>query len=191
MLKSFLVKNLFLQYKPFFVFLIKFLALYVVLTVVYKGYLSQFDDSKLEVDGFTKAVAEQTKSVLVFSGKEAKVEPNIAEPCLNLLYQGKFVARIIEGCNALSVMILFAAFVFAFSTKWLKTILYIVIGCFIIHTLNVFRIAFLAMALYDYPEYEHLLHGVFFPLMIYSVVFVLWVLWVQKFSDYDRRNLEK
>lgn len=158
--------------------------LYVVLTVGYKLYLNQFDSAKFEVDGFTQAVAEQSKSVLIFMGKEVKTEPNTFEPCVNLIYEGKFVARIIEGCNALSVMILFTAFVFAFSGKWVKTILYILTGCIIIHILNVLRIAFLAMALYSYPEYEHVLHGVIFPLVIYAVVFILWVLWVQKFSGY-------
>lgn len=173
-----------MQYRPFFIFLIKFFVLYVVLTVGYKLYLNRFDATKFEVDGFTQTVAEQSKAVLVFFGKDAKTEPNAFEPCVNLIYKGKFVARIIEGCNALSVMILFAAFVFAFSGKWLKTFLYIIFGCVLIHALNVFRIAFLAMALYSYPEYEHVLHGVIFPLFIYAVVFILWVLWVQKFSGY-------
>lgn len=180
-----------MQYRPFFIFLLKFFLLYVVLTIGYKAYLSQFDQTNFEVDGFTAAVADQSSGVLVFMGKEAKTEPNAFEPCVNLLYQGKFIARIIEGCNALSVMILFAAFVFAFSSTWIKTLTYIIAGCLIIHILNVLRIALLAMALYSYPEYEHLLHGVFFPLFIYGVVFILWVLWVQKFSGYAKKNLEK
>jgi exosortase family protein XrtF len=185
------VKNLFLQYKPFFLFLIKFFVLYAVLTVGYKLYLNQYDKNNNEIDGFTQIVAEQSKDVLVLFGNEAKTESNAFEPCVNLIYKGKFIARIIEGCNALSVMILFAAFIFAFSSKWFKTGMYIVIGCLIIHVLNVLRIALLAMALYSYPEYEHILHGVIFPLFIYTVVFVLWVLWVQKISGYDKRNQEK
>ncbi|MGX7667038.1 exosortase family protein XrtF [Flavobacterium pedocola] len=185
------MKQLLLQYKPFFIFLLKFFVLYAALSLVYKGYLNQFDEKLLEVDGFTEIVAEQSKSVLHFMGKEATVEQSIYEPCMNFIYKGKFVARIIEGCNAVSVMILFASFIFAFSTKWPKTIAYIVLGCVIIHLLNVLRIAFLAMALYGYPEYEHFLHGVLFPLCIYAVVFVLWVLWLQKFSGYEKLHTKK
>ncbi|UOK42695.1 MULTISPECIES: exosortase family protein XrtF [Flavobacterium] len=185
------MRDLFLQYKPFFVFLIKFFALYALLTIGYRLYLSQYDVARFEVDGFTRMVAHQSEGILRFLGKEVKTEQNVSEPCMNLIYKGKFVARIIEGCNALSVMILFAAFVFAFSSKWFKTMLYILVGCLIIHVLNVFRIALLAMALYDLPQYEHLLHGVVFPLFIYSVVFVLWVLWIQKFSGYAQRGAEK
>nr|WP_294939434.1 exosortase family protein XrtF [uncultured Flavobacterium sp.] len=185
------MKKLFLQYKPFFLFLVKFIALYVVLTVAYKFYLNQFDESRNEVDGFTQIVAEQSKELLFFFGKDTRTVANASEPSVYLLYKNKYVARIVEGCNALSVMILFAAFVFAFSSKWLKTGLYILIGCLIIHVFNVVRIALLAMALYDYPQYEHFLHGVVFPLVIYGLVFILWVLWIQKFSGYAKKNLEK
>ena len=185
------MKQLLWQYKPFFIFLLRFFVLYAVLTIGYRLYLNQFDEKVLEVDGFTKSVAEQTRFALAFFGKDVAIAPNTFEPCMNLIYEGKFVARIIEGCNAVSVMILFAAFVFAFSTKWLKTIGYILIGCLIIHVLNVVRIALLAVALYHYPESEHLLHGVVFPLFIYAVVFALWVLWLQKFSGYAKHALKK
>lgn len=185
------VKDLLLQYKPFFIFLIKFFALYAILSIGYKMYLNQFDVVLLEVDSFTKIVSEQSKDVLVFLGKEAEVNRNIYEPCMNLIYKGKFVARIIEGCNAVSVMILFASFIFAFSVRWFKTMLYIILGCLLIHVLNILRIAFLAMALYNYPEYEHFLHGVLFPLVIYSVVFFLWFLWLYKFFGYEKPDSRK
>ncbi|MEW5674955.1 exosortase family protein XrtF [Flavobacterium enshiense] len=185
------MKQLLLQYKPFFIFLLKFFVLYAVLSVGYRVYLNQFDASKNELDGFTQTVAWQSKEVIVFFGKEANIEPNLFEPCMNLIYQGKYVARIVEGCNAISVMILFAAFVFAFSTRWVKTVSYILAGCLIIHILNVIRIALLAMALYGYPDYEHILHGVLFPLFIYAVVFVLWVLWLWKFSGYEKETAGK
>ena len=98
------------------------------------------------------------------------------------------MARVIEGCNAVSVMILFAAFVFAFSTQWKKTLLFILFGIVLIHVLNVIRIALLSFALYYYPQYEEILHGTIFPLFIYGVVFVLWILWVTKFSGYVKRT---
>jgi len=88
-------------------------------------------------------------------------------------------------------MILFAAFIFAFSSGWKKTFLYIVVGIILIHILNVIRIVLLTMAIDRYPEQEHVLHGVIFPLFIYGVVFLLWVLWVQKFSGYATKRVEK
>jgi exosortase family protein XrtF len=82
------------------------------------------------------------------------------------------------------VIILFISFVIAFTGKFKKTVLFIVFGIVLIHVLNIARIALLCVALYNFPQYEHLLHGVIFPLVIYGVVFLLWVIWVNKYSLY-------
>lgn len=182
------MKNTFSQYKPFFAFLIKFLLFYVVFTFFYKMYLGQYDVAKNEVDYFTEVVANQTKQFMMLFNDDAKSIKHDFEPSLKILYKSKYVARVIEGCNAVSVMILFAAFIFAFSTHWKKTSLYIVLGVLLIHVLNVIRIALLSFALYYYPEYEEILHGTIFPLFIYGVVFILWILWVTKFSGYVKKT---
>ena len=41
--------------------------------------------------------------------------PNLKEASVKLFYHDKWVARIIEGCNAVSVVILFISFVLIFS----------------------------------------------------------------------------
>ena len=87
-------------------------------------------------------------------------------------------------------MILFAAFVVAFTGKWLRTLVFIVLGSAIIHLLNIVRIVLLSIALLNYPEQENLLHGVVFPLFIYGVVFGLWVVWVNKYSNYASGTAE-
>ncbi|WP_333879122.1 exosortase family protein XrtF [Flavobacterium sp.] len=176
------MKNLLLQYKPFLLFLGKFLLTYLVLTGVYQFYLSRFDSHKQEVDAFTQSVAQQTVAVLQWFGSESYTQPHLKEPSVKLVYQGKYVSRIIEGCNAISVIILFVSFVMAFTGKLKSTLLFILFGTVLIHLLNIARIALLSVALYHYPQYEHLLHGVIFPLIIYGTVFLLWVLWVNKFS---------
>lgn len=185
------MKNLFLQYRPFFIFLIKFLLLYVVLTIAYKFYLNRYDAEKLEVDGLTTSVALQVEHSLLIFDQPVTTMPGTRDASVVLLLHDKPIARVIEGCNAVSVMILFATFIFAFSSGWKKTLLYIVIGIGIIHVLNVLRITLLTIALDRYPEQQHLLHGVIFPLFIYGVVFLLWILWVQKYSGYAAKNVEK
>lgn len=180
------MKNYWFQYKPFLLFIGKFAISYLVLTVVYQSYLGQFDESSCEVDGFTKLVAEQTVQTLSFFNDNASLEMHNNQPCVKLFYNQKYVARIIEGCNALSVIILFIAFVIAFPGKLKHTILFVLAGSLLIHFLNIFRIALLAVALFHFPNEGPFLHGVVFPLFIYGVVFVLWVIWVQKFSIYAK-----
>ncbi|HPW97197.1 MAG TPA: exosortase family protein XrtF [Flavobacterium sp.] len=178
------MKNLLQQYKPFLLFLGKFFLSYLILTILYQSYLNQFDVKNAEVDGFTKSVAEQTEWVLSLIDNHSYTTKHLTEPSIKLFYKNKYISRVIEGCNGLSVMILFVAFVIAFSGKFKNTLLFLLFGIVIIHVLNVSRIALLSMALYFYPQFEHFLHGVLFPLIIYGVVFVLWVIWVNNYSSY-------
>lgn len=182
------MKTYFQKYRPFFIFLIRFFLVYVVLSIVYRVYLSQYDAKSFESDGFTRSVAAQTRTFLGWLGYNASLQPHESEPSVKIILENAYVARVVEGCNALSVMILFVAFVVAFKGKWKQTIFFVSCGCVLIHLLNVIRIALLSMALLRYPEYEHLLHGVIFPLFIYGVVFLLWVLWVNKFSLYAEQH---
>ncbi len=156
----------------------------MVLTIIYQSYLNRFDANAAEVDTFTQLVADQSANVLSWTDAKSYTMPHLKEPSVKLIYKGKYISRIIEGCNAISVMILFISFVIAFTGKFKKTILFILFGSILIHILNIGRIALLCVALYHFPQYEHLLHGVIFPLVIYGVVFLLWVIWVNKYSVY-------
>lgn len=188
MLKISELKSLLLQHKLFFKFLIKFLLFYAVFTFIYKFYLNQFNPSLNEVDSISVFVAHNTNDLLHLFNHDSKLVAHEFEPSIKIFYKGEYVSRIIEGCNAISVIILFAAFIFAFSSNVKRTFLYIVLGTLLIYCLNIVRIALLTYSLYYYPEYEELLHGTIFPLFIYGVVFLLWVGWVLKFSGNDRTN---
>lgn len=176
------MKNYFIRYKPFLVFLTKFFLTFIILTVVYQVFLSSVEDNK--IDSITKLVARNTEQLLDVFTTNAAIEENKAETVINLIYKDKYVARIIEGCNAISVIILFISFVVSFSGKLKPTLFFILGGSLIIYILNVIRIALLSALIYYYPQQVSLLHGVLFPLFIYGVVFVLWVIWVRKFSLY-------
>lgn len=185
------MNNLLQQYKPFLLFLGKFFLSYLVLTLIYQCYLNQLDTKNSEVDGFTISVANQTEKVLSLFDNQSYTMMHLTEPSVKLFYKNKYISRIIEGCNGLSVIILFIAFVIAFSGKFKNTALFILFGTIVIHVLNVTRIALLSIALYSYPESEHFLHGVLFPLVIYGVVFILWVIWVNNYSSYARVSEKK
>ena len=185
------MKNLLQQYKPFLVFLGKFIVSYLILTFIYQSYLNRFDEKNAEVDSFTKLVADQSAAVLSWSDSKSYTMPHFTEPTVKLFYKGKYISRIIEGCNALSVIILFISFIIAFTGKFKNTILFILFGCILIHVLNISRIALLCIGLYHFPQYEHLMHGVIFPLVIYGVVFILWVIWVNKYSIHATATTKK
>ena len=176
------MREYFIKYRPFLQFLGVFLLSYLLLVGVYQLYLSQFDEAKFEVDGITQIVAEQTKTVLEVFGYEIDLSPSRNDPSVRVAVDSVPVVRIIEGCNAVSVMILFVAFILAFCKGFAKTFGFILAGLLIIHILNILRIAFLTIGIMKYPEYKHILHGVVFPLIIYGTVFLLWIVWVTKFT---------
>ncbi len=188
------VKNRFLKkyltlYQPFLVFLFKFFITYAILGFIYLGYLSQFDSSKNETDSFTELVTNQTVRVIQFFGYECEATPHQTEASFKMYVNKKYVARVVEGCNAISVIILFIAFIVAFKGNYWKATIFILGGCLLIHFLNIVRIALICIALLHYPEHQHLLHGVLFPLFIYGIVFLLWFIWVTKLSVYAAKSV--
>lgn len=180
--------SLFQKNRTFFIFLLKFGLSYLVLSGLYWLFLQQFDASKLEPDSITHLVARQSRNILLSTGYDASITPHPREASYRFYVNEKSVARIIEGCNAVSVMILFASFIIAFSSTFKKTFLFIIGGVLVLHILNIVRVALLCLGFYFYPEYKSLLHDIVFPLFIYGVVFILWIIWVKKFSVHAKVN---
>lgn len=172
------------QFKPFLVFISTFFAAYIILTLVYRLYLNNFETN--DIDGITNIVGQNVDQLMRLFNCDVKIVKSISNPSLQLWYNNKYTLRIIEGCNAVSVIVLFISFITAFSGKLKTTIYFILFGVFLIYVLNIIRIALLAVLLFRFPEKEHILHGVLFPLIIYGLVFILWVFWVNKFSKYAK-----
>ncbi len=178
------MKSYFIQYKPFLLFLGKFIGTYITLIFLYQIYLNQFDKETFEPDGLTTLVAENTAWALKLLDYDVRIPRHESEQSYVLFVGDDSVVRIIEGCNAVSVIILFVSFIIAFSGRLSKTLLFIAAGILLMHVLNILRIIGLILGLVYYPEYESLLHDIIFPLFIYGVVFGLWVVWINKFSFY-------
>jgi exosortase family protein XrtF len=129
----------------------------------------------------TVGVAERTEQVLEWLGFQSEVVQSDTELSMNLIVRDVFVARIIEGCNAISIIILFIAFVVGFAGKAKTTILFIISGSILIYTANILRIAAITIGLYKLPDYQHLLHDFLFPTLIYGLIFLLWIIWIKFF----------
>lgn len=182
------MKDYLIKYRPFLIFLGKFFLTYLVLILIYQAFLGQYDTDKHEIDGMTQMVANQSEDILVLFNQDVAQRPMATEPSVVISIDSYPIVRVVEGCNAVSIMILFTAFIVAFSGKFLRTFGYIVFGIVAIHILNVVRIAVLVVGMVSYPEYGDFLHGVLFPLVIYGFIFLLWVLWINKFQHHAKKN---
>ena len=66
-------------------------------------------------------------------GYDAYVEQNTDELSMKFMLNGKYVSRIIEGCNSVSIIILFLAFIIAFSGSLKDTIWFGIFGSLLIY----------------------------------------------------------
>jgi exosortase family protein XrtF len=174
-------------------FLIKFFATYFILFGIYSFYLgkTQKSDDIFTCSPVTKEVAQHVQKMSILLGYDAYVEQNTEELSMKFMLNGKYVSRIIEGCNSVSIIILFLAFIIAFSGSLKDTIWFGVFGSLLIYLVNLFRIIALSILYYKFPEYQDLLHNLAFPAVIYGLTFILWITWVKYFSIINKNASTK
>lgn len=176
------MKELIVKYKSVIKFILTFLLVYIILSVSYKLYLDYSDGSTYYPDYITNLVAKQSEALLHTIGYDADIKRHPNEASMQLIINGKYVARVVEGCNSISVIILFVSFILAFFGKFKTTFLFVISGSVLIYAVNLIRIVILSIGLYHYPWRREILHTVIFPLIIYGMVFLLWMFWVNRFS---------
>jgi len=172
------MNSIILKNKPVIKFLAIFLTSYVLFSTLYYIFLN----STSSPDDVTKLVSNQTIKLLNLIGYQTNSITDPTNDFINLFVKGKNIAGISEGCNAISIMILFLAFVLSFTKKLKPTLLFSFIGILFIHLMNIIRIVILVTCIYHYPEYSNPLHNYVFPAMIYGVVFLLWMYWISSFK---------
>ncbi len=171
-------------------FLIRFSLSYLLLYLSYSFYLSKTQQkaSVFACAPVTNTVAKHTEQMAQIFGYDVTTNQNTHELSLNINIENKPVLRLIEGCNGISIIILFLAFIIAFKGQLLQTIGFGIFGSGIIYILNIFRIVMLTVAMLKFPIYQNFLHQIIFPLFIYGSVFVLWMIWVNKFALKSKMN---
>ncbi|WP_418509202.1 exosortase family protein XrtF [Corallibacter sp.] len=182
------MKELIFKYKAVIKFIFTFLLVYSILTGGYKLYLQYSTGEKFYPDYMTHLVAKQSKELLNTFGYNAQVLPHPDEASMKLIINKKYVARVIEGCNSISVIILFISFIIAFSGRFKTTLFYILAGSVLIYAANLIRVVILSVGLYHYPWRKDILHSVIFPAIIYGMVCLLWVIWVNRFSNIKKAH---
>lgn len=87
-----------------------------------------------------------------------------------------------SNCNAITLFSLFSVFIIAYPGKLKDKLWYIPTGIIIIHILNILRVIALVLIAYYYPQYLNFNHTYTFTFLVYSFIFLLWMVWVNKFS---------
>lgn len=174
------------------IFLVKFFVTYFILFGIYSFYLNH---TQQKADPFTCSpvtgmVANHVQKLATVLGYNAAIEQNTDELSIRFLLNGQYVSRIIEGCNSFSIIILFLAFIIAFSGSLKATVLFGFFGSLLIYFVNLLRIIALSVLYYRYPNYQDILHNLLFPAIIYGLTFMLWITWVKFFSNITKNELK-
>ncbi|MGI9652382.1 exosortase family protein XrtF [Chryseobacterium sp. RLHN22] len=167
------------DFKPVLGILLRFIIIYLVLLFAYQFYLNSFKESGL--DPFSKMITRQVMFLQQSLGYPSALYDDVPNQQVWYHVKTKFTTRMVEGCNAISVMILFVSFIFAFY-KGTKTFVFVGVSLLILHIMNVLRIAGLNIVYSDYPKYGKMTHDYVFPAVIYGTVVLLWLIWIKFFA---------
>ncbi|SFU29274.1 exosortase family protein XrtF [Pustulibacterium marinum] len=173
------MKEYFQKYSAAIGFVLRFLIVYAALTALYNWFIAS---AAPYPDQITTWVTEQSEWILEYSPYHIRMVLDDTDPFYRVMINDTYAARIIEGCNSVSVLILFVTFIIAFRGSWKHTVLYSLGGIVLLYLTNLFRIVILTMGVYKYPEYTEILHQLVFPAIIYGAMFILWIIWVKKFT---------
>lgn len=177
--------DIFKKYKAVWLFLIKFFGAYILGVLIYNNYLQGFTQS---LDTFSSVVTEQVASLLSLTLPEITTFYSCESPIAKVEYYNVPIVSITEGCNAISVMILFVAFLIAFKGALKNYLWFVPMGIFVLYVSNIIRIYMIGMILLYYPDYVNLAHDFLFPGIIYGTTFLLWVIWIKYFTDNVQAN---
>jgi len=167
------------DFKPILGILLRFIIIYLVLLFGYQFYLNSFKAQGL--DPFSRVIADHVMFIQNKLGYPTLLYDDIPNEQVYFYVKKEYVTRMVEGCNAVSVIILFVSFIFAFY-KGAKTFVFVAVSLLALYVMNVFRIVGLNIVTRDYQEYNKMAHDYLFPAIIYGSVIIIWLVWIKFFA---------
>lgn len=86
------------------------------------------------------------------------------------------------SCSGLKQFYQWIILMVLFPGPWKQKLWYIPMGILVIHLVNIMRIVILAIIMEHAPDYWHMSHDWILRPFFYVVIFVMWVIWVEKFA---------
>jgi exosortase family protein XrtF len=164
---------------PFFVFIAKAAALYIGWELLYELWLHPNRELELLVVSNITFLVNGILKLLGFTLIDTGILYD-AERTLGI--DGTHGLYIADSCAGIPLMALFAGFIIAYPGPAVKKLLFIPIGWAIIHLINIVRITGLAIVTLYAPEMLDFNHHYTFTITVYVCIFLLWILWVNRFS---------
>lgn len=84
-------------------------------------------------------------------------------------------------CTSLKQWLHWVFLMLLFPGPWKHKLWYIPLGLVIIEWINVVRIVGIALFMIPFPAHFSFFHDYFFKILFYLCIFIMWVVWVEKF----------
>lgn len=95
--------------------------------------------------------------------------------------------RIVWGCSGVKQMFIFTVIMlFSYGSRKHK-LWFIPLGLLICYGVNIARILMLGLIAYRYPAQLNLFHAYIFKYVFYGVMFLIWLIWNEKFG-YEKKE---
>jgi exosortase family protein XrtF len=162
-------------------FLLKALLLYILWYVLYDLWLNPYGNiDEWVINNLVELSSFVLKNIM---GYRLMPEPLLAENIRTVGIDGTHGLWIGDPCNGLTLFALFTGFVIAYPGPVKRKLWFIPMGILTIHLLNVIRIVCLSLIVKYAPEYLKFNHTYTFTFLVYSYVFILWMLWANRYSQ--------
>lgn len=171
-------------------FFIKVAAIYVLWRL--------FDYSPLAIpinDSLNTLTTQSSVALLNVVGTEATmlIEKSVTPERIHLInliaINGVPRVHIEDGCNGLTLIVLFAGFILAYPGKWQLKLWFIPLGMLLIYGINTVRMVALALNHYHNQSSFEFNHKYTFLIIVYAFIFGLWMLWINKLAKNELKSM--
>ncbi len=135
-------------------------------------YVNRLNDYAIILLKIAKHIIQQFGYEVVTYGKTIRIIDNFST-------KGIFMDR---GCMGRNVMLGYLGLILAYPGRNIHKLWYIPLGLMILVFVNAIRIAGLAIIADCCPQYSDINHYVVFKIAAWIVIFLLWVVWMNKFG---------
>lgn len=91
-------------------------------------------------------------------------------------------------CTSLKQWLHWLFLMLIFPGPWKHKLWYIPLGLVIIEFINVVRVVGITLCLIPFPDHFDFFHDYIFKVLFYFFIFIMWVIWVEKFLHKKEKN---
>jgi len=91
-------------------------------------------------------------------------------------------------CTSLKQWLHWLFLMLIFPGPWKHKLWYIPLGLVIIEWINVVRVVGITLCMIPFPAHFDFFHDYFFKTLFYFFIFIMWLIWVEKFLHKKRKN---